>query len=51
MPEKRHNLQEICELATQEDDASRLGDLVEEIFELLTEAQNAKIQNASEDPN
>jgi hypothetical protein len=49
--EKRRSLQEVCELATQEDDASRLGDLVEEILELLTQAQNAKIQNASEDPN
>lgn len=40
--EKRRSLQEVCELATREYDTARLSELVEEILELLTEAQDAK---------
>jgi hypothetical protein len=49
--EKRRTLQEVCELATKEYDASRLSDLVEEVLELLTEAQDAKARDAAKDPN
>jgi hypothetical protein len=49
--EKRRTLQEVCELATKEYDASRLSDLMEEILELLTEAQDAKARESAEDPN
>ena len=42
MNDKRRTLQEACELATKEYDANRLSDLVEEILELLAEAQDAK---------
>ena len=38
--EKRRTLQEVCELATKEHDGDRLGELIEEILELLAEAQD-----------
>jgi hypothetical protein len=40
--EKRRTLQEVCELATKEFDTHRLSALVEEMLELLTEAQEAR---------
>jgi len=40
--DKRRTLQEVCDLATREYDTHRLSGLVEEILELLTEAQEAK---------
>ena len=40
MDEKRRTLQEVCELATKEHDGDRLGELIEEILELLAEAQD-----------
>jgi hypothetical protein len=48
--DKRRTLQEVCELATREYDTHRLSALVEEMLELLTEAQEArkKFQNPPE---
>jgi hypothetical protein len=40
--DKRRTLQEVCELATKEYEPHRLSALVEEILELLAEAQEAK---------
>jgi hypothetical protein len=45
---KRRTLQEVCELATREYDTHRLSALVEEILELLAEAQEAKAKKLKE---
>jgi hypothetical protein len=47
--EKRRSLPEVCELATKEFDSSRLGELVEEILELLTEAQDANARKKKDE--
>ena len=47
---KRRTLKEILELATKETDGNRLGDLMEEILELLAEAQDAKAKNTGPAP-
>ena len=44
MNDKRRTLQEVCEQATKEYDTHRLSALVEEILELLAEAQDAKVK-------
>lgn len=40
--EKRRSLQEVCELAIKEYNREKLGELVEEMLELLSEAQKQK---------
>jgi hypothetical protein len=40
--EKRRSLQEVCELAVREYNGERLGELVEEMLELLSEAEKQK---------
>jgi hypothetical protein len=40
--EKRRSLQEVCELAIKEYNGEKLGELVEEMLEILSEAQKQK---------
>jgi hypothetical protein len=48
--EKRRTLQGVCKLAVKEYDGDRLSDLVEEILELLAEAQDAKARKEGSPP-